>query len=100
MRAPANANSKGSDMKHRHFLLVPVWAILVFMYPRPQAAQTTADPQLAVEISKIKSIDNHAHPLRFVAEGDKPDDEYDALPLEGLEPFALPPRLNPANPEY
>jgi len=87
-------------MKHRHVLLGPVWAILVLMSPQPQAAQTTADPQLVAEISKIKAIDNHAHPLRFVAEGDKPDDEYDALPLEGLEPFGMPPRLNPANPEY
>ena len=87
-------------MIHRHVLLGPIWAILVLMSPQPQAAQTTADPQLVVEISKIKAIDNHAHPLRFVAEGDKPDDEYDALPLEGLEPFGMPPRLNPANPEY
>ena len=87
-------------MKNRIALLIPLWLILALMLPRPQAAQTTADPQLVAEIAKIKAIDNHAHPLRFVAEGDKPDDEYDALPLEGLAPFALPPRLNPANPEF
>ncbi|MEK6285876.1 MAG: amidohydrolase family protein [Acidobacteriota bacterium] len=87
-------------MKNRIALLIPLWLILVFVFPQPQAAQATADPQLVAEIAKIKAIDNHAHPLRFVPEGDKPDDEYDALPLEGLEPFALPPRLNPANPEY
>ena len=95
-----NGNFKGLEMKNRIALLIPLWLILVLMFPQPQAAQTTADPQLVAEIAKIKAIDNHAHPLRFVAEGDKPDDEYDALPLEGLEPFALPPRLNPANPEY
>src|SRR5258708_16317647 len=87
-------------MKHRHVLLGPVWAMLVLVSSQPQAAQSTDDPQLVAEIAKIKAIDNHAHPLRFVAEGDKPDDEYDALPLEGLEPFGMPPRLNPANPEY
>ncbi|MEK6325375.1 MAG: amidohydrolase family protein [Acidobacteriota bacterium] len=87
-------------MKKRVALLIPVLLMLGLVFPRPQAAQTTADPQLVAEIAKIKAIDNHAHPLRFVAEGDKPDDEYDALPLEGLEPFALPPRVNPANPEY
>jgi predicted TIM-barrel fold metal-dependent hydrolase len=87
-------------MKNRIALLVPFWLMLVLMFPQPQAAQTTADPQLVAEIAKIKAIDNHAHPFRFVAEGDKPDDEYDALPLEGLEPFASKPRLNPANPEY
>lgn len=87
-------------MKNRIALLMPLWLILVLVFPHPQAAQTAADPQLVAEIAKIKAIDNHAHPLRFVAEGDKPDDEYDALPLEGLAPFALPPRINPANPEY
>ncbi|HLF83242.1 MAG TPA: amidohydrolase family protein [Blastocatellia bacterium] len=87
-------------MKNRIALLVPLWLMLVLIFPQPQAAQTTADPQLVAEIAKIKAIDNHAHPLRFVAEGDKPDDEYDALPLEGLEPFGMPPRVSPANPEY
>jgi predicted TIM-barrel fold metal-dependent hydrolase len=86
-------------MKKRN-LIVPLWLILVIAVPHPQAAQATADPQLLAEIAKIKAIDNHAHPLRYVAEGEKPDDEYDALPLEGLQPFALPPRINPANPEY
>lgn len=87
-------------MKHSHILSAPICAMLILMSTQPQAAQTTADPQLVAEIAKIKAIDNHAHPLRVVAEGDKPDDEYDALPLEGLEPFGLPPRLSPANPEY
>src|SRR5712691_2182115 len=63
-------------------------------------AQTVADPSLLAEISKIKAIDNHAHPLKYVAEGEKPDDEYDALPLEAIEAFPLPVRLNPTNPEF
>ena len=87
-------------MKNRMALLIPLWLMLVVVLASPQAAQTTADPRLVAEIAKIKAIDNHAHPLRYGAEGEKPDDEYDALPLEGLAPFALPPRLNPANPEY
>src|SRR5437870_2611563 len=87
-------------MKNRIAFLVSLCLIFASEFPQPRAAQTTADPQLVAEIARIKAIDNHAHPLRFVAEGEKPDDEYDALPLEGLEPFALPPRLNPANPEY
>src|SRR5713101_9222375 len=66
----------------------------------PVGAQTRADADLVVEISKIKAIDNHAHPLKYVAEGEKPDDEYDALPLEAIEAFPLPVRLNPGNPEF
>ena len=63
-------------------------------------AQTPPDPKLLAEINKIKAIDNHAHPLRYVGEGEKPDDEYDALPLEAIEPFPLPVRLVPDNPEF
>ncbi|HEY6243579.1 MAG TPA: amidohydrolase family protein [Pyrinomonadaceae bacterium] len=63
-------------------------------------AQAPPDPQLLAEINKIKGIDNHAHPLRYVGEGEKPDDEYDALPLEAIEPFPLPVRLAADNPEF
>lgn len=63
-------------------------------------AQTTADPALLAEISKIKAIDNHAHPLKLTGAGEKPDDEFDALPLESIEPFPLPLRLQPNNTEF
>jgi predicted TIM-barrel fold metal-dependent hydrolase len=63
-------------------------------------AQTRADEQLSAAIEKIKAIDNHAHPLRYVAPGEKPDDEYDALPLDSLGLFPLPVRLRPDNKEY
>ncbi|HYK19832.1 MAG TPA: hypothetical protein VEV42_03800, partial [Pyrinomonadaceae bacterium] len=69
--------------------LLVVISILIFV-SLPAIAQYPADPQLLSEINKIKAIDNHAHPLRYVAEGDKPDDEYDALPLDSIDPFPLP----------
>lgn len=68
--------------------------------PIQSRAQTTADSALLAEINRIKAIDNHAHPLKYVAQGEKPDDEFDALPLDAIEPFALPPRFAPTNPEY
>ena len=77
-------------------LLIPCAFLLTF----PAGAQTRADADLVVEISKIKAIDNHAHPLKYIAEGEKPDDEYDALPLEAIEAFPLPLRLSPTNPEF
>jgi predicted TIM-barrel fold metal-dependent hydrolase len=79
----------------RFFLLACVCLFLVNV-----DAQTRADGDLANEISKIKAIDNHAHPLKYVAAGDKPDDEFDALPLDVIVPFPLPTRLSPANPEF
>jgi hypothetical protein len=45
------------------------------------------DPQLAAEIAKIKAIDNHAHPVR---PGNPPDTDFDALPVEHLEPYPEP----------
>src|ERR1700681_3173611 len=63
-------------------------------------AQTRADADLLNEISKIKAIDNHAHPLKYVAPGEKPDDEYDALPLDAIVAFPLPVRLSPSNAEF
>lgn len=66
----------------------------------PVDAQTPADADLLNEISKIKAIDNHAHPLKYVAPGEKPDDEFDALPLDAIVAFPLPLRLSPTNPEF
>jgi len=74
--------------------------LTVVVLQLPASAQTTADPSLVAEIARIKAIDNHAHPLKFVGEGEKPDDEYDALPLEGIDPFPLPTRLSLTNLEF
>ena len=63
-------------------------------------AQVAVDRELLREVSMIKAIDNHAHPLKYVAAGEKADDEFDALPLDALEPFPLPLRLNPTNSEF
>lgn len=61
-----------------------------------------ADPALARAIDDVKAIDNHAHPLRYVAAGQKPDNEYDALPCDTLEPSPspAPARMRTENPEW
>ncbi|HLN97003.1 MAG TPA: amidohydrolase family protein [Pyrinomonadaceae bacterium] len=74
--------------------------LLVILAATTALAQTTADAQLEASIATIKAIDNHAHPLRYVTPGEKPDDEFDALPLDAIDPFPLPVRLNPANLEF
>ena len=48
------------------------------------------DPQLAREIAAIRAIDNHAHPVRPTAAGEAADIEYDALPVDNLEPQSDP----------
>jgi predicted TIM-barrel fold metal-dependent hydrolase len=51
-------------------------------------------------IGQIKVIDNHGHPLAVVPEGGKPDDEYDALVFEEMEPAPMPVRIREDNREY
>lgn len=58
-----------------------------------------ADPQLLAEINKIKAIDNHSHPPKVVAAGEK-DDDYDALPCDPLEPSDPTTISRPENPQY
>ena len=62
------------------------------------SAQAPIDPDLARYINSIRAIDSHAHPMRPIAPGAPADSEYDALPLDGIPPFALPNRLKPDDP--
>ena len=78
---------------------VCVLGALQFIAPRV-AGQAGVDRDLLSEVMKIKAIDNHAHPVKFVAEGEPADTEFDALPLDAIAAFPLPVRLNPANPEF
>ena len=81
--------------------LTPLVSLLVLVLAVGNAsAQMRADEQLSAAVAKIKAIDNHAHPLRYVAAGEKPDDEFDALPLDAIGPIPLPVRLNPGNLEF
>jgi hypothetical protein len=54
--------------------------------------QAAVDPQLAAEIAGIKAIDNHAHPV-LAAPGDR---EFDALPVDNMEPQSDPVALRPS----
>lgn len=49
------------------------------------------DPDLAEKIAKIRAIDNHAHPVAASAG----DTEYDALPVDNMEPSTDPLRTRP-----
>jgi uncharacterized protein len=77
------------------------FAIVLFVLAScaPAPERDRVDPQLASEIARIKAIDNHAHPVRPTLSGEKPDDEYDALPVESLEAQSDPVRDRPGSPE-
>src|SRR5262249_14319867 len=71
---------------------------LLILVPGRAPAQN-ADPQLLAEINKIKAIDNHSHPPKVVAPGEK-DDDFDALPCDPLEPSDPTTISRPENPQY
>ena len=56
------------------------------------------DPDLAAEIARIRAIDNHAHPVRVVGAGEQPDRDFDALPVDNMEPQSDPVGLRPDAP--
>jgi uncharacterized protein len=58
--------------------------------------QTATDSELAQYITRIKAVDNHAHPNTL-----EPNDTgSDALPLDVLGPIELPARLRPESPDW
>ncbi|HJT86292.1 MAG TPA: amidohydrolase family protein [Bryobacteraceae bacterium] len=75
------------------------WPLLVagLMLAGCRRPLPSADPGILAEIEGIRAIDNHAHPVRPV-EGGPPDREYDALPVENLEPESDPLNLRPGSP--
>src|SRR6478609_5278169 len=90
-----------SQIRKSFAVAVSVSLIAAFLsLPAQVRGQAGVDRDLLSEIMKIKAIDNHAHPLKYVAEGEKPDDEFDALPLDAIVAFPLPVRLSPGNPEF
>src|SRR5689334_25448233 len=62
---------------------------------RPEAA---IDSELEREIGQIRAIDNHAHPVRVTASGEQPDRDFDALPVDNMEPQSDPVGLRPGAP--
>jgi hypothetical protein len=83
----------------RNIILIASCLLLAQAATPRSRAQTTADPELVAEISKIKAIDNHTHVMKVVGPNEE-DHDYDALPFELLEPFPPMVRLRPDNLEY
>jgi uncharacterized protein len=65
-------------------VLLPLFALASLA-----SGQLQIDPAIAAEIAKIKTIDNHAHPV-LPAAGDT---GYDALPVEHMDPYTEPVRM-------
>src|SRR5690349_3279207 len=74
---------------------VPIVGVLLVSCGRVQ--DPAVDPSLASEIGRIRAIDNHAHPVLFTP-GGTADREFDALPVDNMEPASDPLGLRPDSP--
>jgi uncharacterized protein len=75
-----------------------LFAAPLFFAACARAPLPLADPDLTAEIAHIRAIDNHAHPVRVVAAGEQPDRDFDALPVDNMEPQSDPLGLRPGAP--
>jgi uncharacterized protein len=75
-----------------------IFSLFISCVVSSAAIAQTPDPALSAEIQRTLAIDNHAHPPRLVAPGER-DDEFDALPCDPLEPTLLPTPARPENPQ-
>src|SRR5580698_738060 len=80
-------------------LLGPTMICAAQQSPAPDNAVTRAiDPEIAATIATIKAFDNHAHPV-LPPTADKTDREFDALPVDNMEPETDIVAWRPDNPQ-
>jgi predicted TIM-barrel fold metal-dependent hydrolase len=69
--------------------LPALFAALALLTACARAPLPRTDPDLAAEIGRIRAIDNHAHPVRVTGAGEQPDRDFDALPVDSMEPQSM-----------
>lgn len=77
--------------------LVVVATTFVRLAPAQQSAPLGIDPEIAATIASLKAFDNHAHPV-LPPPSDKSDRNFDALPVDQMEPQTDPIGLRPDDP--
>ncbi|MBZ5580301.1 MAG: amidohydrolase [Acidobacteriia bacterium] len=70
------------------------WFAVFLLLAGCARAPVAADPEILAAVQGIRAIDHHAHPVRNVLQG-PPDRDFDALPVDHLEPASDPLALRP-----
>src|SRR5437762_13422016 len=97
--APRNVLKRNSSLLHSISEMKTVFLSLVLLGSAISAAQTAPEAELLQQIIAIRAIDNHSHPPKVVAAGEK-DDDYDALPCDPLAQAPMPVKVRADNPEF
>jgi len=86
----------------RFHTCIPLKTLLALLLISACARGGQNDANLAsdilADVNSIKAIDNHAHPVRPVGQGEPPDREFDALPVDNMEPSSDPLQMRPSDP--
>jgi predicted TIM-barrel fold metal-dependent hydrolase len=77
--------------------LAVVQIVLLSACSRRASGRAEMDSDILTEVNRIRAIDNHAHPVRFVRSSEQ-DREFDALPVDNMEPASDPLQLRPDDP--
>jgi hypothetical protein len=64
---------------------------------QPRWAETHVFSDIAAEVGRIRAIDHHAHPVCVTGPAER-DREFDALPVDNMEPASDPVYLRPGDP--
>src|SRR6202789_2494081 len=85
-----------STIRHTLFAAAILFFAIVDQ-TRAQSGNLSIDPTLAAQIAAIPAIDNHAHPL-LSPPGYATDRNFDALPVDTMEPYTDPAGMRPTLP--
>ena len=82
-----NIDKSGISMTSKsHRALEAALTVAALLAGCGRAEPPAIDPGIMAEIHGIRVIDNHAHPVRVVPDGAPADREFDALPVDSMEP--------------
>jgi uncharacterized protein len=83
--------------RHCHRFYYKLAALCLCLTPLWTSCSRNLPPDITADIAGIRAIDNHAHPVRVTGPGEQ-DREFDALPVDNMEPSSDPVYLRPGAP--
>src|SRR5437762_3440600 len=80
-------------------LMTIAFSLFTVSCQRTSKSNSEIDSEIMSEVQRIPAIDNHAHPARATGKDEKPDRDFDALPVDNMEPQSDPLHLRPTDPD-
>jgi predicted TIM-barrel fold metal-dependent hydrolase len=82
------------------FVFVSLVALaLLLSCNRSESSHPYVDSSIDAELRQIHVIDNHAHPMKVVSDGEQ-DRDFDALPADAIQDLTLPTPLREGSPYF